>query len=147
MTSNVTPIFDHAHSIIVKVTFSFPEFVPACRKISSSHHFIIEKRQTVGTPLGGCFREKKEVQVFPIERERLAKFGVGCEGGGVCSFKKGVSLIFILTLSSDIFPSKCLVWLHVFCLFTRFLPVLFVFHRKNLVLYYLINRCITFTSE
>ena len=92
MTSNVTPIFDHAHSPIVKVTFSFPEFVPACRKISSSHHFIIEKRQTVGIPLGGCFREKKEVQVFPIERERLVKFGVGCEGGACAVLKRGYHL-------------------------------------------------------
>ena len=27
MTLNVTPIFDHAHPIIIKVTFSFPEYV------------------------------------------------------------------------------------------------------------------------
>ena len=26
------PIFDHAHPIIIKVTFSFPKFVSACKK-------------------------------------------------------------------------------------------------------------------
>ena len=33
----VLPIFDHAHSIIIKVTFSFSKFVSACK---NSAHFI-----------------------------------------------------------------------------------------------------------
>ena len=37
--------------------------------------------------------------------------------------------------------TECLVCVCVFCLFTPFLSVLFVLHRKNLVLYHLINRC------
>ena len=57
--------------------------------------------------------------------------GVGKKGGGV-------SLIFILTLSSVIFhrvSRVCVcVCVCVFCLFTPFLSVLLVFHRKNLVL-------------
>ena len=62
----------------------------------------------------------------------------------------GVSIIFIpvnpfhyLSLS---FWCVC-VYACVFCLFTPFLSVLFVFHRRNLVLYHLINRFMTFTSE
>ena len=37
-----TPIFDHAHPKIIERTFSFSEFSPACKKISSSHQFILE---------------------------------------------------------------------------------------------------------
>ena len=43
--------------------------------------------------------------------------------------------------------SKCLVCVCVFCLFTPFLLVFFVFHRKKLVLLHLIYRYTTFTSE
>ena len=35
MTKKAIPIFDHAHPIIIKVTFSFPEFVSSRKKISS----------------------------------------------------------------------------------------------------------------
>ena len=31
MTYKATPVFDNAHPIIIKVTFSFPEFVSACQ--------------------------------------------------------------------------------------------------------------------
>ena len=30
MTLMARPIFDHVHQIIIKVTFSFPEYVLAC---------------------------------------------------------------------------------------------------------------------
>ena len=52
-----------------------------------------------------------------------------------------------LTLSSVI--SLCMFDVHVcvFCLFTPFLSVLFVFYGNNLVLYHLINRNAIFTSE
>ena len=45
--------------------------------------------------------------------------------------------------------SECLVCMYVcvFCLFTPFPSVLFVFQRTNLVLYHLINSYVTFTSE
>ena len=35
-----TPIFDHANSITIKVTFSFLKYVLACRKFSQIHLFI-----------------------------------------------------------------------------------------------------------
>ena len=37
-----TPIFENAHLKISEITFSSPEFSPACRKISSFHLFILE---------------------------------------------------------------------------------------------------------
>ena len=84
-------------------------------------------------------KKKKEVPIFPIKIGRVGKIGV------ISFFKKGVSLIFIL-----INPFQCYLSLSVwcvFCLFTPFLSVLFVFHRKNLVLHHLINRYMTFASE
>ena len=49
--------------------------------------------------------------------------------------KKLVSLIFILTNPSQCYLSLS-IWCYVcvFCLFTPFLSVLFVFHRMNLIL-------------
>ena len=41
---------------------------------------------------------------------------------------------FFTYLLPVLFFSKCLVYVFVFCLFTPFLSVLFVFHSKNLVL-------------
>ena len=35
-------IFDHAYSKIIESTFSFSEFVPACKKISLLHLFIFK---------------------------------------------------------------------------------------------------------
>ena len=35
-------IFDNSHQIIIKVTFSLPKFVSACKKISSFHQFVLE---------------------------------------------------------------------------------------------------------
>ena len=37
MTYKASPIFDYAHPIIIKVTFSFPKFVWICK---TSAHFI-----------------------------------------------------------------------------------------------------------
>ena len=35
------PIFDHAHQKIIEVTFSFPEFVSACKKsVYSIYSFL-----------------------------------------------------------------------------------------------------------
>ena len=71
------------------------------------------------------------------------------EGGGGRGRGEGGSLIIILTKPFGVF-GVC-VCVHVclcFCfgfLFTPFLS-LFVFHRKNIVLWHLINRYITFTS-
>ena len=58
--------------------------------------------------------------------------------GHILKRRRGcISLIFILTS-----PFQCYLTLSVyfFCLFTTFLSVLFIFHRKNLVLKHLINR-------
>ena len=87
------------------------------------------------------------VSVFEIFAKRggldfsLEK-SVGKIGG---SLKKGVTLIFILGN-----PFYCYLSLSVrcvFCLFTPFLSVLFVFNRKNLVLLHLINRYMTSTNK
>ena len=72
------------------------------------------------------------IQIFFIKR------GVGKIGG---CFKKVDITYFLLTN-----PFQCLVCVF-FCLFTSFLSVLFVFHRKNLVLLHLLNRYMTYTSE
>ena len=37
-----TPIFDHTHPQISEITFSFSEFSPVCKKISSFHQFTLE---------------------------------------------------------------------------------------------------------
>ena len=39
MIYNVSPIFDYVYRIIIKVTFSFPNIVSACKE---SAHFIFE---------------------------------------------------------------------------------------------------------
>ena len=57
--------------------------------------------------------------------------GVSTLGGAVVE-KKGLSLIFILTFSSVTFLRVCGVC--VFCLFTPYLSLLFVFQKKNLAL-------------
>ena len=44
MTLNVTPIFDHAHPITIKVTFSFPEHILACKKSARFIHYHSEIR-------------------------------------------------------------------------------------------------------
>ena len=36
-----TPVFDHAHSKINEITFSFPELAPACKKSVHSSHFRV----------------------------------------------------------------------------------------------------------
>ena len=45
MIYKVSPIFDYAHPIIIKVTINFPKFVAACKKISLFHQFILEIEQ------------------------------------------------------------------------------------------------------
>ena len=87
---------------------------------------------------GFSFRNfcKKRGLDFSLEKS------VGKIGG---SLKKGVTLIFILGN-----PFHCYLSLSVrcvFCLFTPFLSVLFVFNRKNLVLLHLINRYMTSTNK
>ena len=43
MNKIVTPIFEHAHRKITKITFGFPEIAPACKKkISLFHLFVLE---------------------------------------------------------------------------------------------------------
>ena len=74
-------------------------------------------------------------EMFPLTR--MFPLAVMHRG---CSKKGGVSLVFTLTLSL-IFLSVCCVY--VFCWFTRFLSVFFVFHRNDLVLLNLISRFIT----
>ena len=38
MTSKITPISDHAHPITIKETFSFPQYVLACKKSARFIH-------------------------------------------------------------------------------------------------------------
>ena len=40
-----SPIFDHVHPIIITVTFNFPKFVSACKKIRPFYRFILEIQQ------------------------------------------------------------------------------------------------------
>ena len=35
------------HPKIIEITFSFPEFAPACKKISSFHHLILETQSVL----------------------------------------------------------------------------------------------------
>ena len=58
--------------------------------------------------------------------------GVGKIGSLV--LKKVVSIFFILTNTFQCYLSLSIWCVCVFCLFTPFLSVLFVFHSKNLVL-------------
>ena len=39
----------HDHSIIIKVTFSFPKFVSACKKICSIHQVTLEIQHLLGS--------------------------------------------------------------------------------------------------
>ena len=76
------------------------------------------------------FHEKGVVQIFPIKREGLVSEGV---------------TYFDTNPSSVIFLD---IWCAcVFCLFTPFSSVLFVFHGNNLLLLSLINRYMTSTSK
>ena len=84
-------------------------------------------------------------------------------GGGGSYFshkKKGVGKIKVIVFKvggttyfhiNQPFPMlsffACLVCLYVFCFFTPFLLVFFVYHRKKLVSLNLINRYVTSTSE
>ena len=36
------PNFDHIHPKVIEITFSFPVFAPARKKISSFHQLILE---------------------------------------------------------------------------------------------------------
>ena len=45
MTQKVMPTFDHAHPKIIKVCFSFPEFVSAIKKSTRIYQFILEIQQ------------------------------------------------------------------------------------------------------
>ena len=40
MTLKATTIFEHAHPITIKVTFSFPEYVLACKKSARFIHSL-----------------------------------------------------------------------------------------------------------
>ena len=96
-------------------------------------------------------KKKRGVPIFHIEIGRVGKIGAffkkKAEGEGA------VSLIFILTnpfqcyLSLSVWCVCVCVCVCVFCLFAPFISILFVFHRKNLVLHHLINRYMTFSGE
>ena len=67
-------------------------------------------------------------------------------------FKKRVVVVSLIFIPSSHFQcylslGNLCVYLDVFCLFTPFLSLLFMSHRKNLVLFHLINRCMTSASE
>ena len=48
MIYKVSPIFEHAHPVIIEVTFSFLKFVSACKNhLISSIHFEIEQFQNL----------------------------------------------------------------------------------------------------
>ena len=77
-----------------------------------------------------------------LEKRRASDFSNKNGGGGGC-FKKGgitcfhTSLLFPVLTFAECLVCECVC---VFCLFTPFLSVLFVFYRKNLVFKHLINR-------
>ena len=77
---------------------------------------------------------KKGGSDFFHKTRGVGKIGAQGGGGWGCFKREGVSVMFKLTLSSVFFQylSVCLVCVCV--LFTPFPSVLFVFHRKNLVL-------------
>ena len=67
---------------------------------------------------------------------------------GIC-FRRGwgtLSLILILTNPFQSYLSLSELWC-VFCLFTPYLSVFFVFHEKNLILLNVINRYVTCTKS
>ena len=49
MNQMVTTIFDHNHPKIIRMTFSFPDFAPACNKINSFHLVILEIQSILGS--------------------------------------------------------------------------------------------------
>ena len=73
------------------------------------------------------------------------KGGVGKIGWVVLI--KGESLFFILNGLSQWYLSLSDSYMYVFCLFTAFLSVFFVFHEKKLVLLNLINKYMASASE
>ena len=73
------------------------------------------------------------------------KGGVGKIGWVVLI--KGESLFFILNGLSQWYLSLSDSYMYVFCLFTSFLSVFFVFHEKKLVLLNLINKYMASASE
>ena len=74
--------------------------------------------------------------------------GVGSIGEGVVLKKGGGITFFRTNLPFQIlYFSACEVCLCVFCVFTPFLSVFFVFYGKNLVLLNIINKYVTSTSE
>ena len=86
------------------------------------------------------FRKTKRF-IFSRKRIRFGKIGRG--RGGVLK-KGGITYSDTNEPFSVLSFSECLVCVCVFCLFTPFLSVLFLFYRKNLVLQHLINRYMTF---
>ena len=91
------------------------------------------------------FCKREGCQILPIKKEEFLKWEEG--GGGEGCSKKGRYHIFSykLTLYSAIVLS---VWcVPMFCVFTAFPTVLFVFHGRNLLLSNLINRYMASASE
>ena len=52
------PNFNKSHSKIIEITFSFSEFPPACKKISSFHQLILEIQSILESCDQAC-------QIFP----------------------------------------------------------------------------------
>ena len=87
------------------------------------------------------FSQKGRVQIFTIKREGLVKQGFVLEKGWGT-----LSLILIPTNPFQSYLSLSELW-RVFCLFTPYLSVFFVFHGKNLVLLNVINKYVTCTKS
>ena len=86
-----------------------------------------------GVELSKILQKMGAGQIFPIKSEGLVK--------------QEVLLIFILANLFQSYHSPSVWCTCLFCLFIPFLSVFFVFHRKNLILWNLINRYMISTSE
>ena len=85
------------------------------------------------------FLQKRRSSGFSHKKGEVGKIG--------SILKAGVSLVFILTNSIQCYLFLSVWCVCVFCLFTPFLSIFFMFYRNNLILLHLINIYMTSKSE
>ena len=123
--------------------FSFCILFPICNLILSTPFMSLHSWNLPLYKRGVWFFEiypKIGGSDFPHKKGRVGKIGW-------VVLIKGESLFFILNGLSQWYLSLSDSYMYVFCLFTSFLSVFFVFHKKKLVLLNLINKYMASASE
>ena len=123
--------------------FSFCILFPICNLILSTPFMSLHSWNLPLYKRGVWFFEiypKIGGSDFPHKKGGVGKIGW-------VALIKGESLFFILNGLSQWYLSLSDSYMYVFCLFTSFLSVFFVFHKKKLVLLNLINKYMASASE